>query len=131
MISTALYSRLSTDAGVTALVGTRIYPQRGPENATYPLVLYQMIDSGPVRDLASATDHFRTLMQIESYATTQLAAEAIAAAVRASLDYKINQTWGGVSIPASRFDDQFDSGFDEGSNLHRIIQQYRISYKET
>ena len=131
MIGAAIYARLSADAGVSALVGTRIYPGAGPENATYPLVLYNQIDSGAVRDLASVTDHFRTLQQIDVYAATKGNAVAIAAAVRASLDYKLNQTWGGLSIPASRFDDQFDSGFDEGSNLHRIIQQYRISYKET
>lgn len=131
MIGAAIYARLSGDAGVSALVGTRIYPGAGPEGATYPLVLYNQIDSGAVRDLSSATDHFRTLQQIDVYATTKSSAVAIAAAVRASLDYKLNQTWGGLSIPASRFDDQFDSGFEEGSNLHRIIQQYRISYKET
>ncbi|MEO9521714.1 MAG: DUF3168 domain-containing protein [Parasphingorhabdus sp.] len=130
MIAEAIYSRLSTDAGVTTLVGTRVFPMVAPENEDYPLITYQQIDAGPARDLGSATDHFRTIQQIDIYSRNKIEAQNVADAVRAALDHKINQTWGGKNIPSSRFDDQFDSGFEESTNLHRIIQQYRISYKE-
>jgi hypothetical protein len=39
----ALFSRLSSFAGLKALIGTRIYPAPAPQNAAYPLVTYQEV----------------------------------------------------------------------------------------
>lgn len=46
MIESALRSRLATFSGLTALVGTRIYPLIMPQDAAFPAVTYQKI-SGP------------------------------------------------------------------------------------
>lgn len=132
MIKTAIYARLSGDAAVAALVGTRIYPQEGPENAVYPLIIYFQVSGGDKssRGLTGAQKHFRTLQQVDILARTPAEAIAIAAAVRAALDGHVNQSWGGVTIPAALFDDQFDGNFEPAPNIHRIIQQYRICYAE-
>lgn len=37
-----LYSKLAADSALTAVVSTRIYNEVAPQNATYPLVVYQM-----------------------------------------------------------------------------------------
>ena len=132
MIGAALFARLSADAAVAALVGTRIYPQEGPEDAPLPLISYFQVSSGDAssRGLSGAQKHFRTLQQIDIYARTALEAQQIASAVRASLDGQVNQNWGGVTIPAALFDDQFDGNFEPDPNVHRIIQQYRIVVAE-
>ena len=132
MIGAALIARLTADSALAALVGTRIYPLEGPEEATYPLITYLQVSSGDnsSRGLVGAQKHFRTLQQIDIYARTALEAQAIAVAVRASLDGQVNQTWGGVTIAAALFDDQFDGNFEPDPNLHRIIQQYRIAVSE-
>jgi hypothetical protein len=54
IFETALYNYLSAYAGLTALIGTRIYPLQLPQNAKYPAVAYQQI-SGP-RIHAMGTD---------------------------------------------------------------------------
>jgi len=132
VIGQALSARLTGDSAVTALVGTRIYPMEGPKDAAYPLITYMQVSSGDnsSRGLTGAQKHFRTLQQIDIYGRTALEAQAIASAVRASLDGQVNQTWGGVSVPAALFDDQFDGNFEPNPNLHRIIQQYRIVVSE-
>lgn len=132
MIDNAVFSRLSNDGAINALIGTRIYPQMAKEDATYPLILYHQISSGQAdaRCMAGVADHFRTLVQIDIYGPSKSGINTIAKAVRASLDDKIKQTWGGLKIAASMFDDQFDSGYEPGSNLYRIIQQYRIVLEE-
>lgn len=44
-----LYARLAADTALTAVVGSRIYADVGPENATYPLVM--VIELSPGNDL--------------------------------------------------------------------------------
>lgn len=136
MLGTAIFSRLASVSGVTALVGlspSRIWPGAGPETPVRPYVLYNQISSGAAdtRALRGRAGIFRTLQQIDVYADTYSEALALASAVRAALDgIDSETTWGGMTIMLSMFDDQFDSGFEPDVNLHRIIQQYRIVYKE-
>lgn len=46
-VNTAIYTQLSGDATLSALVSTRIYPVNAPQDAALPLVVYQRV-SGPV-----------------------------------------------------------------------------------
>lgn len=131
-IAGAIYSKLSGTSAVTALCGTRIYPGTGPESADYPLVITQQISAGvaDTRSLDGPARHFRTLYQIDVMGSTQASVQALAKAIRQALDNVVNATWGGVSIKASMFDDQFDGNFEPAPNVYRIIQQYRIVYQE-
>lgn len=43
-IETILYTHLSTDAGLSALVSTRIYPDLMPQNVTLPAIRFSLID---------------------------------------------------------------------------------------
>lgn len=136
MIGNAVFARLASVSGVTELVGSnpsRIWPGAGLETPTRPYVLYNQISSGAAdtRALRGRAGIFRTLQQIDVYADTYSDALALANAVRGALDgVESETTWGGMTIMLSMFDDQFDSGFEPATNLHRIIQQYRIVYKE-
>lgn len=136
MIGDAVFSRLASVSGVTALVGTapsRVWPGAGPENPVRPYVLYNQIASGAAetRALRGRVGTFRTLQQLDLYGDTSAQVTALANAVRGALDgVESETTWGGMTIMLSMFDDQFDSGFEPATNLHRIIQQYRIVYKE-
>lgn len=132
MIDVALFARLTKDSAVSALIDTRVYPQVAPPKAVYPLVTHMLVDDGSrsARPVAGAATLFRTLNEVDIYARRRLEALELAAAVRAALDGKINEVWGGMAIKASMFDRQFDGSFDADPNLHRIIQQYRISFSQ-
>jgi hypothetical protein len=47
-IEAALYTYLSTHAGLSALIGTRIYPYMVAQGAKMPAVAYQLVDDIPV-----------------------------------------------------------------------------------
>ena len=46
MISSAIYSILSTDSSVTAIVSTRIYPDILPMGADQPAIIYNVGNNG-------------------------------------------------------------------------------------
>lgn len=48
-----VYERLTTHAGVSGLVGTRVYPLVLPQNPTYPCIMYQRVSSSRVQGVHS------------------------------------------------------------------------------
>lgn len=46
----AIYDKIAADAGITALVGTRIYDHPGPAGATYPFVAFSYAGGGEDRE---------------------------------------------------------------------------------
>lgn len=85
-IESTIYSRLSGFAGLTALVGTRIYPMILPQGATYPAVTYQRIATAPRDSCMSEDDGIvRANIQVTAWSETFTNAKAIVDQVRAAL----------------------------------------------
>lgn len=89
-LALAIFSRLSTDAGVSAIVGAgddaRIYPQYDRQSdRVFPLIVYQIrITPEPAYDGPSGIKYGTvTLAAID---VTNLAAETLALAIVASMD---------------------------------------------
>lgn len=85
-IETDLYSTLSTDSGVTALISTRIYPNPAPEGAQKPLISYQLVAGSRISTIPGTGDATRKRIQINCHANTYSSAKAVAAAVEAALE---------------------------------------------
>ena len=76
-VESALYAIAAADAGVAALVGTRIYRERLPQGETLPALVYQQVSELP--DLAhsgpAGTSSLR--YQFNCYGANPTAAEAL------------------------------------------------------
>lgn len=84
-IESGLFTFLSTNAGLEALIGQRIYPLRIPENATLPALAYQKV-SGPSehsKDGDMSLNHPR--FQLTCWADKYADAKAVRTAVMAAL----------------------------------------------
>jgi hypothetical protein len=83
-LGTAIYGRLSADAGVAALVGDRVYPTLLPQPSTFPAVTYAMVGS-PWQTAQDGsrirTPRYRLVCWAKSYDE----ADAVGAAVAAAL----------------------------------------------
>jgi hypothetical protein len=89
----AQYAYLSS--GVVALIGTRFYPDRLPEEPTLPAVTYQQVSTLRLSQHTGAVAGGQVRMQYTVFALTRASARAIAAQLVAALDgYK--GTMGGV-----------------------------------
>ena len=85
-----IYAVLAGDATLSALVSTRIYDNRVPENIaspqTAPYIVGRVVTSVPenMLDEAPGVDHVR--MQLDIYAETKASARAVLAAIRTPLE---------------------------------------------
>lgn len=85
-IESAIYSRLSGDAAVAALAGTRIYPVQAPPAAARPYVVYLLVAAARDRTFAGPSGLVDPRYQFDCYADDADTAAALARAVRAALD---------------------------------------------
>jgi hypothetical protein len=131
MIDVALRSRLLALPGVTGIVGNQIKAQKG-DVGTYPMITYWQVVAGveETTPLVGASGVFRTIQQIEFYSTIRLELLNLMREARMGLDGFVNQTWGGVDIKASRFQDQSDREHQAGPDAYWSWQQYRIVWAD-
>lgn len=81
----AMYVHLAADAGVSALVGTRIGFGNADEDDALPYITMQEISGIPETHLTADTGRQRTRMQINSYGRDKDAASEVAIAVREAI----------------------------------------------
>jgi len=86
-IGDALYYELSNAAAVSALVGSRIYPAGDvPQNPTRPYIAWFKVDNIHARHQGGSSLLTQARFQLDAWAETGTAAEAIYEAVRGLLD---------------------------------------------
>ena len=127
-LEAAFYSRLTGHAGLSALVGTRIYPKQAPQGATEPYITYSLISTADrVSAMGSDTGNVSSLYQFDIWDADELTAINVAKQLRLAL-----QRWRNSS--GTVVDDTFvageRSGFDKETSTHRRIMDFRFKYRE-
>jgi hypothetical protein len=118
---TLIFSLLSQDAAVNALLGTRIYPLVAPQGAPRPYACYQLIDRVPEPGSSKACrlgDVAR--VQLSLFADTYKELGQLTAAIRAVLDYAEPEE--GVCL---EIDNQHDHHDKDAACLFRSLD-YRV-----
>lgn len=81
----SLYAILAAAAGVTALVGSKIYPDLIPEEKDPPYIGFERISTEPVATIHGTVLAEDVGMVVACWAETRVAAEALADAVDAAM----------------------------------------------
>jgi hypothetical protein len=129
-----LYTYLGANAGVSALVSTRIYPVVLPEGKALPALVFQRISSDRHYHLSGYSQLCYARMQITSLATTPEGARGLAEAVRNALDAYAG-AMGSTTVQSCMMDNEVELP-SEGSADHEpdfvfaVAQDYLISYTE-
>ena len=116
-----IYSKLAADAGVTALVSTRIYPIFIPKSAALPAIVFVVNEEPNTTNKTNPATHDRATVTFRYWADAADGVDAyekinsIHAAVRTVLDY-VDGTAGGVTVDVAHFDSVTD-GRDEEMTL--------------
>lgn len=95
LVEQSLVTYLGTQAGVTALVGTRIEPVENVQSQTLPAVSYQVI-SGPIGYSHDGSALQATRIQLTVTATTYSSLVALSNALQSALAgirYTVDERW--------------------------------------
>lgn len=84
-IEADIYSSLTAHAGLSALIGTRLYPVLLPQNPTYPAVTYQRVSTPRAQAINGTVASAGPRFQFAAWASTYSSAVSVAAQVRAAL----------------------------------------------
>jgi len=76
---------LLNDSDVSRLVGTRIYPERAPEGAAAPFIVYSVVSNQP-SDTKNGTPIDEAQLEVFSVAKTYADTNSLADFVRTALD---------------------------------------------
>lgn len=126
-IEEALYYKLSTDAAITALISTRVYPFQMPQNPTYPAMTYRRISTRQPFDLSGPGDMDNPRFQFDCYAPSYAAAKGLAKALR-SVMVGFSGVVLGVDICAVFFLNEVDR-FDDVPGVFGIAVDLRVQHK--
>jgi hypothetical protein len=106
----AIFNHLSTYAGLTALIGTRLYPVNLPQGSTLPAVTYQRISSVRMRTFGAARLGRVVRVQFTAWALSYASRHEIAEQLTTALegyDGLMGGT-GGVVVLAVQADNELD-----------------------
>jgi len=133
ILEEALFSHLSGYAGLTALVGTRIYLGKAPEGAEKPYVVFQQVSGPRIHAMGSDPTISQPRYQFTAWAQTLLGAKTVSVQVIAALKNYKNQLMGGangVYIQAVLLENDGTDTYDPDTKLSGNITEFIIWYEE-
>ena len=123
----AIYSILTSDSDVSAIVGTRVYPQIAAQGAAFPFVVYVLQDTSPsdTKSGVSTLDEVRYDIVVASETYAQVS--DLTNKIRTALD-RYSGTVAGVVIDSIQFTD-LDVNNDPGTETYLTSSEYIIRVK--
>jgi len=121
-VGAAIYSLLVNDSAVSALVGTRIYPELAEEGASASYIVYSVVSNTP-SDTKEGTPIDEAQLEIFSVGNTYAAANDLADKVRAALDRKSQIVVGTVTVQSIQYTNEVVE-VSEKRDLYISVQDY-------
>lgn len=131
-IKEALYQHLISQAAVTVLAGSRVYPDILPQEPALPAVTYIRRGVERSKTFCGTESLARSSFQLDTWAKTYAEAEELAQAVRAALTDFVGTMGGspGVYVSDVALENDFDLS-DLEPGLFRVSMDFLVSHAET
>ena len=131
---TVLRSALVANAGVSAIVGSRIYPLLAPKTAALPFIAWRRAGIQRQQSLAGPVGTPIVRVELSMYATTYEDARELADSVRVVLD-GYGGTLNNPEVKHVALDDESDDFVQlAGADLpavYQVTQTYTVLWQET
>ena len=118
-----LLRMLQEDAGLSALVGSKVFPLFIPSGNYLPCVTFQRLGGRPANTLPGASGLEEIDLQIDVWARDYDEAKAIAKAVRSAMPPS------GPRFSAHLIEDQ--DLYEDGTNYFRVNMEFKVWFLET
>ena len=123
----AIYSILTSDSDVSAIVGTRVYPQIAAQGAAFPFVVYLINDLTPSDTKSGVSTLDEVRYEVLAIAETYAEAADLNEKIRTALD-RYTGTVSGVVIDSIQFT-ELEVDFDDNSETYIVNSEYVIRVK--
>ena len=136
-IEAVIFTRLSTHAGVSALVSNRISPVDAPQNDQMPAITHRQLSGPPIRVMGGVTGLVRAIFQFDCWSGKRVdgtrgtpdEAKALARQVILALE-GWNNTVGTVVQYATLVGGPLDLAPEENGALYHVEVEFEIFYEE-
>ena len=123
----SLFSFLTGNAGIAALIGTRVYPGIIPQSGVQPCIVYNK-SSRSRQQLFCGTDGLLlTLLEIDCYADSYIQSVALANAVTSALQ-DFSGDMNGTTVPRIFLENEIDLS-DIEPGLYRQSQTWAMWHR--
>jgi hypothetical protein len=125
-IEQAIHSKLSGTVAIAAVVGTRIYQLKMPDNPTLPAITFEVSVGEQIESRDGYSDLSNPIVSIHCWGTTPAAVNALAILVR---DAIIGQSWtySGVTV-SNVLEWSTASLYDSDTEIYHIACSCRVWY---
>lgn len=128
-VGKAVYEILTTNTQLTALVGTRVYPEMAPEEAQKPYLVYSILSIDPTdtKQASSTVD----VSQLETYAVSEDYTKVmdVSEAARAALD-RNSGTFSNIAIQSVQYQSS-DTEYNPAQRVYIAQQLYSVRQLRT
>lgn len=135
-IEASLRSLITGNAGISAIVSTRVYPVVAPDNVTFPCLTYQRITSAKEATLNDGGSFTTANFEINIWTPKTTAAGAGGFEQARDLARKIEGVLNGYRGTVSSVDIQGiliqneAHGYETDIEVYRITQQWTVMFRE-
>lgn len=120
-----VYSVLTADSAVAALVGTRVHPDTLPQSPTLPACATQVVGERTIDTLAGPTELRLATVQVDCYALAFDDVQGVADAVNAALSAQAGPDFSAQQVSRR------DLYEDAHGGLHRVSLDFSCWGKDT
>ena len=123
-VGKALFEILSTDAGITAICSTRVYPEIADQDAALPFIVYKVSDINPSGTKSGSSSLDTARVDVYCVADEYGDAMDLSDAARTALD-RVGGTYNSVAIQSIDFDTA-DVEFDQDQRAYIAESTYNV-----
>lgn len=125
----SLFTRVTTGAAVTALIGTRMYPITAPSVAVKPYIVYRRVSTVRQQAFGSASGNVRAVFELIMVQSTPKLARALAKAVRDRL-HRWRDSSGSPVVEDVFLESEDESLVELQDKRFEIVHSYLVFYRE-
>ena len=131
-VGTAIRDILTSDATLSGIVGTRVFPNTVPAKTVFPFAVYTIIRTSPTNDKDGVSPLDEVMVQLDFYNKNYASNKEAATRARELLDrYRNLQYSSTLAIDKAIFDNEIDGEFDEEIGVYWTSQDYRFRINRT
>tara|TARA_R110000751_G_scaffold46775_2_gene104963 strand:- start:4134 stop:4535 length:402 start_codon:yes stop_codon:yes gene_type:complete len=123
----AIYNILANNSPVSAIVGTRIFPNVAKQTTSFPFIIYDVQSENPTDYKQGVSSLDTDNVMVSCYCKTYSEASDLAKKIRTALD-RVSGTYNGVVIQSIKYDGYNDlfteSSADQG--IYRKALQFNL-----